>query len=226
MTRDELLEKLRQGEDGFVERKAKGHRSAVLETMVAFANSVPPGREAVLFIGQRSDKRIVGVEDADKLQLNVAEWAKRESFPPVVFQCEVIREGEAEVVAVVVPASHERPHFAGHAYKRVGSKTVKASAEMLDELVAGRNTKAGKILRHKGERITVDFQVREPERWAGAETITTRAEDCIIENCSVHSVELNKLGSNRVVSISLDRVIITKDVKNHRPLRLKVRPEP
>lgn len=65
MTREELIGRLKQDEDALVERKTKPDRSGVTETIVAFANSVEPGQEAVLFLGVRPDKTVVGVEALD-----------------------------------------------------------------------------------------------------------------------------------------------------------------
>ena len=53
MTREELLKRLKDHEDNFTERKLEGAKSAELrKTLVAFANSVPEGRLAILFIGE------------------------------------------------------------------------------------------------------------------------------------------------------------------------------
>ncbi|MHB8347387.1 MAG: RNA-binding domain-containing protein [Acidiferrobacterales bacterium] len=52
MMRDALLNKIRDHKDNFVERKLEGVTNAELrQTVSAFANTVPEGRHAVLFIG-------------------------------------------------------------------------------------------------------------------------------------------------------------------------------
>src|SRR2546426_10207171 len=156
MTKDELRVLLDQDEDGFVERKQTGHQSQVVDSIVAFANSVPQGREAVLFIGQRPNKEVIGVENPDKLQKSVKAWANQ-CYPPVEVRPEILSTEQGKVVAVVVPFSPKRPHFTGKAYKRVGSQTIEASDEMLNDMIASRNTKAGLLLGHKEEIVTVDF---------------------------------------------------------------------
>lgn len=57
MTRDELLRLLQTREDNYTERKLEGaaHQGEIRKAMVAFANSVPIDREAVLFIGVADD---------------------------------------------------------------------------------------------------------------------------------------------------------------------------
>ena len=226
MTRDDLLALLRQHEDAFVERKAKAHRSGVIETIVAFANSVPPGQEAVLFLGVRDDKTIVGVENADRVQKSVTEWAEYQCFPPITLQCEVVKElPGGTVVAVIVPASEQRPHFAGHAYVRVGPKTIKASQRVLDELIASRNTKAGAILRRKGQTITVvsafPIQGMGPGDRLGASGV---GYECRIEGCTAFSVQLYHLGSGRNVSLTLEWVTLTADPERHRDLKIILKP--
>jgi hypothetical protein len=55
----------------------------------------------------------------------------------------------SEIVAVVVPFSTNRPHFAGHAFVRQGSESVEASREIFNELIASQNDKAQRILSEK-----------------------------------------------------------------------------
>lgn len=158
---------------------------------------VARAREAVLFLGVRPDGIVVGVDGPDKLQQSVSEWAREQCYAPVRVRSELLDDlGPRPVVAVIVAASQERPHFTGHAYVRNGPRTEKASQAVLDELIASRNSKAGAILRHKGETVTVDFQ----ERWAATsnapEKVVVRSEECVIDGCSAHSVDLRILASS------------------------------
>ncbi len=63
----ELLARLRQPEDNFTERKSEGaaSRAELRKTLVAFANSVPEGRTAVLYIGVDDDGTPMGVSNPD-----------------------------------------------------------------------------------------------------------------------------------------------------------------
>ena len=66
MTRDELLARLQQDEGPLLERKeSPQQRTPIIETLVGFANSTAPDQEAVLLIGQRGNKEIVGVEGVE-----------------------------------------------------------------------------------------------------------------------------------------------------------------
>ncbi len=49
---EKLLERLQDSEDAFVERKPQAVSTEdACKTLVAFANSLPDGREGILFIG-------------------------------------------------------------------------------------------------------------------------------------------------------------------------------
>ena len=61
---------------------------------------------------------------------------------------------EMTIVAVLIPASERRPHFAGHAYVRRGSQTVESSTAILDELIASR-TDPGRTLQTFRGRVLV-----------------------------------------------------------------------
>jgi hypothetical protein len=228
VTRDELLARLKQDESALIERKEAPHQTEVAETVVAFANSTPPDREAVLFLGQRADKTITGLAgDVDKVQRKVIGWVTEYCYPPVTVHLEVLDGvGPSPVLAVVVPGgSRGRPHFAGPAFVRVGSVTKEAPPELYEDLIASRNTVAGAILRHKGEAVTVVIQQRWAATWNAPETIVPIATECRIEGCSAHSVELRNISSSTLQSIALERVVVTADPKNQRPLMLTIKPE-
>ncbi len=230
MTKAEIEAMLKQDEDAFLERKESAQHTDIKQSIVGFANTVPQGREAVLLIGQRSNKSIVGILNADKLQRDVREWAKQ-CYPPVEVRPEVVSTGQGQVVALVIPFSPKKPHFTGKAYKRVGSQTVEASEEILNELIASRNTKAGILLSYKGQTVTVDYEYHSwyplgPDfstMGPRGQPVLVRKEQYVIEGASAHSVELRNLASNRLESISLERIVITKDVQHHRRIRLRVK---
>lgn len=225
MTREELERRVRHDEDGLTERKQSGRRDGVIPTIVAFANSTPPGREAVLYVGVRPDKTVVGIDGADALQIKIRQWANVECTPPIDVHCEVLSLPEGNVLAVVVPSSPRPPHFWGHAYRRVGSVTEKATGEILEELIASRNDKARLILSHKGEVVAVDVVGRplgstDPHPGPDYRTIV----QCRIEGCSAHSVQLFEIGCSRTYSVPLDDVVAMEDPERQRPLMLRAHP--
>ncbi|MGH8542105.1 MAG: AlbA family DNA-binding domain-containing protein [Gammaproteobacteria bacterium] len=220
MTPEHLLDRLRAGEDTLTELKTTGNEAVVKKALVALANSALPERAGVLFLGVKPGGEALGVENPTSLGEKVSTWAA-ECYPPIQADCVTLPVDGRNVLAVVVRASAERPHFAAPAYVRDGPKTVKAPPDIYEDLIASRNTKAGAILRHKGEIVTVTRRV-----------VLTRMgiavggpEDCRIESCSAHSVEVRYLGSGRLLSFPLDRVVISADPKHQRPLKLTIKPE-
>ncbi len=114
MAHNEIKARLSDKEDNFVERKPKTVKNAeIRQTVVAFANSVPEGREALLFIGIRDDGTIEGVDNTDAMQKAIREACERQCYPPIKYTAEVVSDGGRDVVAIRIPPSQDRPHFAG-----------------------------------------------------------------------------------------------------------------
>jgi hypothetical protein len=69
-----LMERLKQSEDPWVERKKtpSGDERGIRKMLVAFANSLREGQMAVLFIGASNDGKHPGIRNADELQKKVA----------------------------------------------------------------------------------------------------------------------------------------------------------
>lgn len=112
------------------------------KTLVAFANSTPINERAVLFIGGSNQRphRGVDVERVDEVQRKIAEIASDKCYPPIPIEIIHLRfeqgANECHIVAVIVAFSGSRPHFAGPAYVRHGSKSMPASNEIYRELIA------------------------------------------------------------------------------------------
>lgn len=131
VTPGELKKLISNHEDNFVERKSEGVTPQELrQTVSAFANTVPEGRKAVLFIGIHDKTgEVVGVTSPDRVQGRVREACHEDCYPRITYVSEVISVDGKRVVAVVVPFSTKKPHFTGPAYIRAGSASVKASEE-------------------------------------------------------------------------------------------------
>ncbi len=158
LTENDLLTRLRNPEDTFVERKTIADGRDWLKTVVAFANSTPVGHPAVLFIGAKNDGTIEAhTQDLDSLQKKFSSRIKDKAFPPVYYLFKVIGDSGKQCLAVIVPGSENRPHFSGQSYVREGSKTVVASQPQFDRLIAERQAKPYKILRWKGKYVSVHY---------------------------------------------------------------------
>ncbi|HEX7333210.1 MAG TPA: ATP-binding protein [Pyrinomonadaceae bacterium] len=157
MNDEEIKRRLTDLEDGWTERKLQTvGGDDVRKALVAFANSLPDGEEALLFIGVADDGTAIGVDNPDNMQKNVRRWADW-CYPAIRHTSRVIESGGKHVVAVIVQPDHNRPHFAGPAYVRVGSESIKANEILFDELIASRMNKARPLLEamRKGELVSV-----------------------------------------------------------------------
>jgi hypothetical protein len=154
----DLFERLtrRNPEDNFVERKPESVKAHELrKTLVAFSNSLQEQQTAVLFIGvdDRTGK-IVGVDNTDALQKRVAE-AGENCYPAIRPVMRVLEVDGKSVVGVEVAHSKDKPHFAGPAYIRSGSRSVKASDSLYRDLLTSHCSTAGELLKWKGKCVTI-----------------------------------------------------------------------
>ncbi|HZT69342.1 MAG TPA: ATP-binding protein [Terriglobia bacterium] len=142
-----LLLRLAASEDNFVERKPDNAQRDWRKTIVAFANSLGDGQTALLFIGIGDRGETLGVANADKVQKAIADICDDQCYPPLRPRpiCTVLRRTGKEIVAVEIYASSNGPHFSGPAYVRSGSRSVVASADIFEELIARRHD-VGRVL--------------------------------------------------------------------------------
>lgn len=224
MSVEQLRALLKDPEDSFIERKPESvNRAEIRQTVVAFANSVPEGREAVLFIGVLDKGEIEGVTDPDGRQKLVREVCERDCYPPIKYHVEVLKEGDKVVVAVVVPPSDRRPHFAGPAYVRRGSESVSASDEMYEELIASRHDKARALLQWKNTVITVLEDGYQLERQRVVPSGWRATRECRIVACDPHIVRLLDISNHINFTVPLSQVVLGYDENKHRK-QLTVRP--
>ena len=151
---DRLLS--RSPEDNFIERKTQNVNAHELrKTLVTFANSLPEGETGVLFVGVH-DKTgaILGVDATDKVQKRIFD-AGDDCYPAIRPAMHVLGVEDKLVVAAVVSYSKRKPHFAGPAWVRSGSRSVKASEELYQDLLTSHCDKAGELLKWKGKQVTV-----------------------------------------------------------------------
>lgn len=215
-----LMKRLNSEEDNLVERKPDGVKAGeIRQTVVAFANTVPPDAIGLLFIGVGNRGEIQGVQNADKLQKTIREQCENVCYPPIAFSCSVIPIDGASVLAVEIPSSKNRPHFSGPAYVRRGSESVSASPTLFDELVASRIGKVGAILNMRGAPVTVICRQHKlgSSEYVADKNYRTRS-DCLVENCDPHTLRLKDIASDRYISEPLDNVSINFDEERRRPM--------
>ena len=189
--KEKLLKRIQDQEDNFTERKPESAgKSDWKRTLVAFANSVPEGRTAVLFIGITDDGKIQGVDKPDLLQKNIRDNCSHKCYPPIEFQSEVLTVEDKSVVAIEISESFSRPHFAGPAYVREGSESVVASERIYEDLITSRTDPGRAILKHKGELITVIAYRKRLGKTKRLGEGFRSTHECRVESCNPHYVIL------------------------------------
>jgi hypothetical protein len=157
MTDELLIAKLDQSEDPWVERKESFDERDVRRTIVGFANSLLQGAEpAVLFLGASNKPQHPGLRDADGTQKKVHAQTTQNSYPPITVTYRILKiKGTVtdEVLAIIVPPSSNKPHFAGVSYMRKGSQTMPASEEVFRELIASQNDTVRQLQRFLRRKV-------------------------------------------------------------------------
>lgn len=199
----DLLARLKNFEDHFVERKTSGDKKDWLKTVVAFANSAPTGFPCVLYLGVKDDGEIETPQvNLDSLQKTFNKEMQK-AYPPVPYLPKIVNDGERQALAVIVLGSESRPHFSGPAYVRKASETWEASEQQFEELVAQRNSKTARILQSKGEQVTVFVSSEESEiAWP---------KNSILVDCDQFYVTIQALPHEPPHSFPLSRVEINRD---------------
>ena len=185
-------------EDGLTERKPEraGERD-FKETVVAFANAVSQGSEGVLFIGVSDKGDNLGCRGVESLQKTVTRIWANECYPPIAARFESRQFDGKAVLAVIVPHSTQRPHFSGHAFRRVGSQNLKSDEAAYSDFIVARSSVGAKILENKGKVVlvrSVGKKLGDPKP-----VPANYSEDgqFVIKACDPHTVTLESTASNR-----------------------------
>jgi hypothetical protein len=141
-------------EDNLLEKKVESDLKDILKTIVAFANSVRPGHVAVILIGERNDGIVEGVTNSDNIQKAIRTQAEK-VYPDVLWKSFAYHKEGKSCVRVEIEYSGNTPHFAGPAYIRRGSESVKASEELFQQLVDIRMDSLLELNKWVGKTITV-----------------------------------------------------------------------
>jgi hypothetical protein len=124
-------------------------------------------------------------------------------YPRIAYVPKVVNDNGRQALAVIIPGSESRPHFAGLAYVRKGPESVDASEDQFAELIAQRNSKAALILRWKGKSVCVFTRTGDSElAWPN---------DTTLVDCNQFYVTLQRYLHEPPVSFPLSRVEINFD---------------
>jgi len=218
LTDNDILLRLRDLEDSFVERKTESDSADWAKTVVAFANSMPVGYPAILFIGVTNDGVVQGLENPEATQKSLSKRVSH-CFPIPYYFTRVMEFEGGRFLAVVVPGSQDRPHFAGSAFVREGSKSIAASEEQFGRLIAQRNSKAYEILKWMGKSICL----WSPSTRGGTyHPSTGYRSECRVKDCNQFYVTIEGSQVGGVVSFDFEAFEIGFDHKSERlELRFK-----
>jgi hypothetical protein len=213
LTRSQIAQMIEQPEGPLVERKpSRVNAREIRQTVVAFANTVSGGDEALLFIGVRDDGVIEGCDDTDAMQKTVRDVCDKQCYPAIAFRIEILPEHK-NVVAVVIPPSENRPHFAGPAYVRRGSESVSASNDVFDELIHSRNSKAAALLEYKKRHTilrVIGLGHRLGEARLAVDNHHRELMQCKVSECNAQYVRFERIdGDGRRFSEPLENITIT-----------------
>jgi hypothetical protein len=217
--KQELIKKLYDEEDGFIERKPENCNDRELrKELVAFANSVPEGAYAVIFLGVSDSGQPIGIKNPDERQKRIRKVAEKDCYPPIKIQMHALEENGITFLGVVVEHGLKKPHFAGPAYIRIGSECVNATEELYEELINSRNDKCREILKHKGTMVTVIVQGK---KLGDTKILTSnyRANyECIVDSCDQHTLRLTHVASSTRMSEPLENVKVAYDEEKYKYL--------
>ena len=213
---EDLLARLSNFEDPFVERKVHSDIKDVLKTAVAFANSLPAGMPGVLYMPVKNDGTIQDGFDLDDLQKKISSQINK-AYPAIQYLQKIIRRGSQQVVAVLVWGSEMRPHFAGPAYVRRGSQSVAATEQLYRELLLSQDDKRRFLIDNREVTWTVEHLNKEPG--ASRPLFDTRAvstSERTIEEVTAFFVRFKVLASGIYFTEMLQDVHISYDDKRRR----------
>ncbi|WKY49099.1 putative DNA binding domain-containing protein [Eubacteriaceae bacterium ES3] len=124
------------GENKYIEYKAV-YSKTLLKTVSAFANY----HDGVIIIGIDDNKQIVGIEDPDRLRLNLENTINDAIEPRPYYEIEIETYEGLEILLIRVYKGDNTPYlYDKKAYKRLDTASVPVDRSALDELILyGKN---------------------------------------------------------------------------------------
>ncbi|VAW17321.1 hypothetical protein MNBD_BACTEROID05-727 [hydrothermal vent metagenome] len=215
--KQELLKRLYDDEDGFVERKPENCNERELrKELVAFANSVPEGLYGVIFLGVSDDGKPIGIKNPDEKQKKIRSVAEKVCYPPIKIQMHVLEEDNLKFIAVVVEHSSSKPHFSGPAFVRVGSECVNATDDLYENLINSRNDKCREILKYEGSLLTVIVQGKKLGDTKIIPGNYRAKHECRVNSCNQHIIRLTDIATGTRLSEPLENVNVSYDEEKYR----------
>jgi hypothetical protein len=208
-----IWDRISHPEDELTERKPEsaGERD-FKKTITAFANSVPPGTEGVLFVGVTDkDGEILGCKGVESLQKTISRLCSNDCYPPIKHRLESREFDGKSVLAVIIPHSTLRPHFSGHAYRRVGSQNLKSDEAAYLDFIVGRSSVGAKILEFRGKVVLIRTQGKKLGDHKPLPITYSEGGQFLLEACDPHTVTLQNVASGQRVFEQIENFFVSRD---------------
>ena len=98
---------------------------------------------------------------------------------------------------MIVPHSPQRPHFSGHAFRRVGSQNIKSDEAAYSDFITARSSVGAKILENRGKVVTVRTHGKKLGDPKPLAPNVSEHGQFTIEACDPHTVTLQSIASGR-----------------------------
>src|SRR5262249_27678267 len=144
-------------------------------------------------------------------QHDITAWGNG-CFPELPVIPRALSKDGKEFLAVVVPLSDARPHFARPEFRRQGAATIRASQQEIDEWIAYRSSKVRLVLDWKGK--IVRFSVQNPG--SGGVMFGPVPGEYKVVDCNEHFVTLYKTDTNAIMTQPLAWITLKMDDANNR----------
>lgn len=131
----QIKDLIKQSESGQLEFKEVVRKEEIAKTICAFLNA----EGGTVLIGVKNDGKIIGIEDADKYELELRHYLFKAIIPEPPIAVSVEKIGANEILSVKVWAGSKPPYiFNAEIFFRRGKHTVKASASEISRLITER----------------------------------------------------------------------------------------
>lgn len=127
---------LKQGESGQLEFKGVAQKDAIGKTICGFLNN----QGGQLLIGIADNKEVKGIDDVEKLQIEIEKYLLKELIPEPPVMVSVENYGNKQLLLIKVWEGSKQPYiFNGSIYYRRNDRTVQASSKEVSELIHKRH---------------------------------------------------------------------------------------
>ena len=136
MKNEQLIKNLiNRGESGQLEFKEVVRKEEIAKILCAFLNA----EGGTLLIGVQDDGKIIGIDNAEKHESELKQYLFSVIIPEAPVTVSIEKIGSKEILSIKVWNGSKPPYiFNGEIYFRRGSRTVKATASEISNLITER----------------------------------------------------------------------------------------